>query len=59
MSKRASTLLALLRLQGESFRTDRGDLLALIAAVCLVGVGVAAFRTVFGGRQADRAAAGT
>jgi hypothetical protein len=39
--------------------TGTTSLLALIAAVCLVGVGVAAFRTVFGGRQANRAAAST
>lgn len=31
--------------------TGTTSLLALIAAICLVGVGVAAFRTVFGGRQ--------
>ncbi len=39
--------------------TGTTSLLALIAAVCLVGVGVAAFRTVFGGRQATRTAAST
>jgi hypothetical protein len=37
--------------------TGTTSLLALIAAVCLVGVGVAAFRTVFGNRQAARTAA--
>jgi hypothetical protein len=36
--------------------TGTTSLLALIAAVCLVGVGVAAFRTVFGGRHGRTAA---
>jgi hypothetical protein len=44
---------------GNAGPTGTTSLLALIAAVCLVGVGVAAFRTVFGGRQANRTAAST